>query len=149
MTDRFTDSTAETVIGIFIVTLTIGMVVLVGSLLLPGVGAYYVGDIVQDESYGTVQIDEEDGELRITATSLLNAAEIHVRGEAIDESDERTHLTADGETLVIGQESDVLSGDLHAGEAIELVILIDEDGQLQEAQTRTYELEDTYRAAET
>jgi len=135
-----------TAVGVFVLALTLGTVVLVVSLLSPGIGAYYIGDLVQEESYGGVQIDETDDGLEITATSLLNAAEIHVRGDGLDRSDDRTRLTASGQTLVITDRSDLLSADLTAGSSIELVILVEDEGELREVQTRTYELENTYLA---
>lgn len=148
MRDPLDFLSAGTAIGVFVLALTLGVVVLVVSLLSPGIGAYYIGDIVQDESYGSVQIDENDDEMEITATSLLNAAEIHVRGDGLDQSDERTRLAASGQTLVITDRSDLLSADLTAGSSIELVILVEEEGELREVQTRSYELENTYLAGE-
>lgn len=135
-----------TAIGVFVLALTLGTVVLIVSLLSPGIGAYYIGDLVQEESYGGVQIDETGEGIEITATSLLNAAEIHVRADGLDPSDDRTRLTASGQTLIIADGSELLSADLTAGSSIELVILVEEDGELREVQTRTYELENTYVA---
>jgi len=135
-----------TAIGAFVLALTLGTVVLIASLLSPSIGVYYIGDLVQEESYGSVQVDENDDGLEITATSLLSAAEIQVRADGLDRSDDRTRLTADGQTLVITDRSDLLSADLTAGSSIELVILVEEDGELREVQTRTYELENTYLA---
>jgi len=137
-----------TAIGVFMLALTLGVIVLVASLFSPGIGAYYIGDIVQDESYGSAQIDENDDRMEITATSLLNAAEIHVRSDGLNQSDDRTRLTASGQTLVITDRSDLLLTDLTAGSSIELVILVEEDGELREVQTRSYELEHTYFADE-
>lgn len=148
MKNPLRDVDTSTAIGVFVLTLTLGTVVLVASLLLPSVGAYYIGDLVQDESYATVQIDENSTEIRITATNMLNAEEIHIRGDGIDSAHEDTRLTASGQTLVIKDRSDVLSGELTAGDSIQLVILVAEDDGLREAQTRGYELEYTYQPSE-
>lgn len=147
MVARFDRLDAHTVFGILIVILTGMLVILVGALFLPGVGSYYIGDLIQEESYATVQIeDNEDGtgELRITATGLINAEEIHVQGPAINESYETTRLTADGDSLVLTDGSKELEQSLSPGDTIELVILVDNDGGLEEAQTRSYEVEHEY-----
>lgn len=147
MTDLSNRLDTKTAFGAIMILLTGMLIVLVGALFLPGVGSYYIGDLIQDESYATVQIeDNEDasGELRITATGLINAEEIHVRGTAIDESYETTRLTDDGESLILTEGSKELDQSLHPGDTIELVILIESDGELEEVQTRTYDVKHEY-----
>ncbi|QZA88064.1 hypothetical protein K0C01_09700 [Salinarchaeum sp. IM2453] len=134
----------ERFLGLAILGLAIGMVTLVGSFLSPTLGQYYIGDLVQEESYATVHVDESDEKIEITVTSLLNADMIQVQHSAINESVATTKLNETGSELHLEPESSYLDAPIEEGDVIEFVIHVEDDSGLDAIDTRQYEVNHTY-----